>query len=221
MSESPNLNFDQPFSTAIPTQAPAAKKPKKKRIHRSLIHHERQNLQAERREKNAKTFEQVLLCYVEVSSLSPLGAFSIDPTARRNGLTYLHVEWLVDVQHCAKTVLSPYLHKKWLSLLSIESEDMSEGQKQSALSAVGITPQVMHRLQQKLGQVFHSRELKPGRYFTQIRRRNRFEQIREQQITFLEAKDSHESSLYKNDDEPVPEGGDGYSFGQIESESYE
>jgi hypothetical protein len=226
-SENLGSQFEQPQSPAAIPQAPAEQpnRPRKKR-QKSIIKHSR-NVNADivraKADANRKVFDRVFLLYAELRGSSPIGACNIDPTGRRNGISFSGVEFLSDVDLCVKATLRSHEREKFYQLIQIELEDLSEESRKAASSAIGVTPVLTWRLSQRLGRAFLSRQLDPPQYFKNVRRKKCDEQPRvrtviacEETAVGLSAAQVHQPAEFDAGDFE-----NGYQIGMIEPQQYE
>jgi len=173
---------------------------------------------------NRKTFERVFLLYTELRGTSPIGACNLDPTQRRNGVSFSGIEFLTDVDLCVKATLRSHEYEKFFQLVEIELQDLSGEYRSEALRAIGANPVLLWRLTQRLGRSFAAKGLDPIYYFKTIKRTKRDEQPRVRTATFRN--EEHENPVTSahaqhSTDFGIGEFENGYGFGIIESESYE
>src|ERR1700758_4678165 len=123
------------------SSSPSVRQPRRR--FKSLIRHEvNESVQSERIARNVNAFTQVFETYCELRATAPLGAFNLDPTARRNGLSSVHVEFLADVDKCVQSTLQSFQTEKFDRLIDIELQYCTDEEKRAAKKVEGISPQV-------------------------------------------------------------------------------
>lgn len=219
-NEALESQFDQQFPPdSTPRVTAERAKPRRKKRQPTIVKHQR-NVIAEiaraNSDRNRKIYERVFATYVELRGTAPIGACNIDPTGRRNGVSFSGVEFMADVDRCVDGTLGSQ-RDKFYSLVRFELGDHSQ-----APATIRLSPIVFWRLIQRLGTSFDRRGLDPLTYFKTIRRKTRDEQPRVTtasahaiDMTMTAAKVRQSNEFDAGDFES------GYAFGVIESASDE
>src|SRR5690348_6295769 len=141
--------FNESLAPQIVQQSPAV--PRRKR-QKSLIKHPR-NIRAEiaraNADRNRKVYERVFAAYTEFRGTAPIGACNMDPTGRRNGISFSAIEFMADVDRSVAATLGSQ-GDKFYSL--VRSELGEDAPKQ-------FSPTALWRLIQRLGRSFDRRGL--------------------------------------------------------------
>ena len=203
---------NESLAPQIVQQSPAS--PRRKR-HKSLINHSR-NVRADiaraNADRNRKVYERVFAAYTEFRGTAPIGACNMDPTGKRNGISFSAIEFMADVDRSVATTLGSQRETLYSLVLSELGQDAPKQ----------FSPTALWRLIQRLGRSFDRRGLDPLSYFKTIRRKRFDEQPRA--TTTPTGTTEEFRSAAKVQQSPERDATDfesGYGFGRIESASYD
>ena len=225
-SENLNTQVEQQQFPAAILQPFPEKKPRKKR-QRSIIKHRRSvnaDIARAKSDGNRKIYERVFLLYAELRGTCPIGACNLDPTCRRNGISFSGIEFLADVDLAVAKTLRSHEREKFYQLIAIELQDLSDESRREAFAAIGVNPVLTWRLCQRLGRAFFVRGLDPVTYFQSIRRKKCDEQphVRTLAVPVQPNEDAVSAAqIQQSTDLDANDFTSGYGFGVIESASYE